>query len=141
MNIREEQLKKDIAKLEHLLMRKYNKKNYALEHIIVTSYDDILKNIYGEPTFVEDRIMSDDVYKIIEGLERNIIRNVCKFYNTNKDIMVNGFKSFEGIFDDKEYISYLPPFRISSMSKKDFMDLLFSYFSVYGNKIYNIVKK
>ena len=141
MNISEEQLRKDIAKLEHILMRKYNKKNYELEYIIIASYDDILKNIYGETTFVEDRIMSEDVYKIIEDLERNIIRNVCKFYNTNKDIMLNGFKSFESIFDDKEYISYLPPFEISSMSKKDFNELLLSYFSIYGDKIYNIVKK
>ena len=141
MNINEEQLKRDIAKLEHLLMRKYNKKNFAFEHIIASSYDDILKKIACETTYVEDRIFSEDVYKLVKELERSIVRNVCKFYNTNKDIMIKGFDSFEKIFDDKEYISYLPPFRISSMSEKDFNDLLLSYFSIYGDRVYKIVKK
>lgn len=141
MNINEEQLKRDIAKLEHLLMRKYDKKNYALEHVIAASYDDILKNIATETTFVEDRILSESVYKRIAELERNIVKNICRFYNANKEIMVKGFNSFESIFDDKEYISYLPPFRISSMSEKEFNELLLSYFSIYGNRIYKIVKK
>lgn len=141
MNINEEQLKRDIAKLEHLLKRKYNKKNFVFEHIIVSTYDDILKKIACETTYVEDRIFSEDVYKLIKEIERGIVRNVCKFYNTNKDIMIKGFDSFEKIFDDKEYISYLPPFRISSMSEKDFNDLLLSYFSIYGDKVYKIVKK
>lgn len=141
MNINEEQLRRDIAKLEHMLMRKFGKKNFAMEHIIAVSYDDILKNIATSTTFIEDRILSDSVYKKIEELEKNIVRNICKFYNANKDIMENGFDSFESIFDDKEYISYLPPFRISSMSERDFNELLLSYFSTYGDKVYNIVKK
>lgn len=141
MNINEEQLRRDIAKLEHMLRRKYDKKNFALEHVIASSYDDILKNIACDTTFVEDRLMTESVYKRIGELERNIVRSVCRFYNTNKEIMNKGFDNFEGIFDDKEYISYLPPFRISSMSEKAFTDLLLSYFSIYGDRVYKIVKK
>lgn len=142
MKINEQTLKKDIKKLEHQLCRNYGKKDFLYDFIIASSYDDILVNIGGQPTNVAERTLTPQVMERIEKLTDKTLVDVCKFFNTNREILHKGFESFEGMFTSTQDIIDNAPYHIlNKMKYEDFKELLLAYFSQYGNRIYGIVKK
>ena len=118
--------------------------------------NDIIKNDYGSYNFLNGLLANltgkmfhtDGVFynpkesKLM--FEKHYSKQVNKFINITNEyeeyflIMLSNFVS---ILEANEFncIDYIN--KVRKYSEKDFIDIIYSYFSTYGNKVYSIVKR
>lgn len=141
MEIDKERLTKEAEKIEKILVRKQNKKGYEFEFQNVDAYDQILMSI-GEPSTnaVEKIFTINQLVHINNAMDKGLIE-ICDFYNQNSNIIQSGLNNYEKILRKDDILAMTPTYELKNITFPMFKELLFEYYSQYGNNIYKIVKK
>ena len=141
MKINEERLTSETKKLEHILGRKQFKRGYENEFQNVAMYDEILYSIGATPTYASEKIFTTQQIEFINKMMDRGLYDLCAFYNQNRDIIQKGLTSYEKILRSDPVLEMSPTYQLQHISFPMFKELLFEYYSQYGNQIYKIVKK
>ena len=141
MKINEERLTSETKKLEQILGRKQFKRGYENEFQNVAMYDEILYSIGATPTYASEKIFSTHQIEFINKMMDRGLHDLCAFYNQNRDIIQKGLTSYERILRSDPVLEMAPTYQLQNISFPMFKELLFEYYSQYGNQIYKIVKK
>ena len=79
--------------------------------------------------------------KMLDRRRYKAINFFINFINENQETRIDLFSNFTHILDDLDF-QWIPFFDFNRRyNEKDFIDLILSYYSTYGDKYYNIVKK
>lgn len=119
--------KKDIIKADY---SKFYHLNSAYNALTGKGLDD--EQIFSNPTFY-----SNMLYK--ELLRSNY--NFCTFLDEHLENFDKMFQQYELMLDKVEFQDAFFPSCSRGYSYKDYMDILFSFYSTIGEKEYKIVKK
>ena len=141
MKINEERLTSETKKLEQILGRKQFKRGYENEFQNVAMYDEILYSIGATPTYASEKIFTTQQIEFINKMMDRGLYDLCAFYNQNRDIIQKGLTSYEKILRSDPVLEMAPTYQLQNISFPMFKELLFEYYSQYGNQIYKIVKK
>ena len=141
MKINEERLTSETKKLEQILGRKQFKRGYENEFQNVAMYDEILYSIGATPTYASEKIFTTQQIEFINKMMDRGLHDLCAFYNQNGDIIQKGLTSYERILRSDPVLEMSPTYQLQHISFPMFKELLFEYYSQYGNQIYKIVKK
>lgn len=141
MKINEGRLRSETKRLEQILGRKQFKRGYENEFQNVAMYDQILYSIGATPTYASEKIFTTQQIEFINKMMDRGIHDLCAFYNQNRDIIQKGLTSYEKILRSDPVLEMSPTYQLQHISFPMFKELLFEYYSQYGNQIYKIVKK
>lgn len=141
MKINEERLTSETKKLEQILGRKQFKRGYENEFQNIAMYDEILYSIGATPTYASEKIFTTQQIEFINKMMDRGLHDLCAFYNQNGDIIQKGLTSYERILRSDPVLEMSPTYQLQHISFPMFKELLFEYYSQYGNQIYKIVKK
>ena len=141
MKINEERLTSETKKLEQILGRKQFKRGYENDFQNVAMYDEILYSIGATPTYASEKIFTTQQIEFINKMMDRGLHDLCAFYNQNGDIIQKGLTSYEKILRSDPVLEMAPTYQLQNISFPMFKELLFEYYSQYGNQIYKIVKK
>lgn len=141
MKINEERLRSETKRLEQILGRKQFKRGYENEFQNVAMYDEILYSIGATPTYASEKIFTTQQIEFINKMMDRGLYDLCAFYNQNRDIIQKGLTSYEKILRSDPVLEMAPTYQLQHISFPMFKELLFEYYSQYGNQIYKIVKK
>ena len=141
MKINEERLTRETKRLEQVLGRKQFKRGYENEFQNVAMYDQILYSIGATPTYASEKIFTTQQIEFINKMMDRGLHDLCAFYNQNRDIIQKGLTSYEKILRSDPVLEMAPTYQLQHISFPMFKELLFEYYSQYGNQIYKIVKK
>ena len=141
MKINEERLRSETKRLEQILSRKQFKRGYENEFQNVAMYDEILYSIGATPTYASEKIFTTQQIEFINKMMDRGLYDLCAFYNQNRDIIQKGLTSYEKILRSDPVLEMSPTYQLQHISFPMFKELLFEYYSQYGNQIYKIVKK
>ena len=107
-----------------------------------TVLNDILGNISGK-MFPYDGMFYNpgETKQMMLKHQDQQLNRFINITNEYEDYILASLESMTNILDDAEhnFIGYIT--KVRKYSEKDFLDIIYSYYSTYGNKIYNIVKK
>ena len=93
--------------------------------------------------FVIDNIIKDyhRAQKMKIRDNQNTLNNYLKNFFNNRKLINDISTSYIKNFDQKQIQKYQYFKNLRHYSKQDFIDIILSYYSTFGNNIYNIVKK
>lgn len=141
MKINEERLTQETKRLEQILGRKQFKRGYENEFQNIAAYDQILYSIGANPTYASEKVFTTQQIEYINRMMDRGIHEVCDFYNQHREVVQNGLQSFEKALRSDNVLEMTPTYQLQNISFKTFKELLFEYYSQYGNQIYKIIKK
>ncbi len=118
------------------------------KNMIVNDYasllflNEIFAKLYNK-CFVLDNVIKDyeRAIKIKEKDNINSINNYLINIFTNKKVLYQISKNYINYFNNQKIGNYQYFKNLRNYSKEDFIDIILSYYSTFGDKIYNIVKK
>lgn len=116
-------------------MIRYNYGNFIL-------LNDVLGNISGK-MFSQSYIFPnfDDVQQYVDTFQYKDRLSFIDFICTNQDLIHNVFTNYGKLLDEMDF-RHLPFVeQVRRYSEKDFIDIILSYFSTYGDNYYKVAKK
>ncbi len=142
MQIDRERLLNDLTKARSSMVHASSRDD------VVFNYEgfDILNKVYGSLTGLQydtsKIFLANDYYNKL--LDKMYLKSMLYFYNYahhNSEEIKTIFKNYDDYMTEIGFIIY--PFynEMKKYNEKTFIDIILSYYSLYGNKIYNAVKK
>ena len=116
------------------------------KNMIVNDYasllflNEIFAKLYNK-CFVLDNVIKDyeRAIKIKEKDNINSINNYLINIFTNKKVLYQISKNYINYFNNQKIGNYQYFKNLRNYSKEDFIDIILSYYSTFGDKIYNIL--
>ncbi len=151
MNIDEERILKDLEYVKNRFLKSSNKKNIYYNYYNIILFEEIIKKLLTNEDIFKKLKSPYNLYNEEKERRNFITKEETKFnniINNNLDIFYSISTSYSNFFDnlyddyDMEKIEK-KNFNFNGyryFNESEFKDIILSYFSLYGNNIYNIAK-
>ena len=142
MEIDKKLLTKELEKIKYELSRKQSLKGFENEINNIDDYEQLLLFMGEIPKERFDSLMTTSKQMRSAKKSRKIaINEICDFINQNSEIIQKGFNNFEQMLSKDNTFQMAPTYNLKKINLKLLRELLFEYYSQYGDNIYKIIKK
>lgn len=142
MDINKQQLVDETRMLGNALYNGLSKDRIAREYSSFIALNSIINNLLG--MCLNTGIILEKYPNMVKFVNSEHERSLVNFYNRillEKDLFDDIFTNHAYVYNESEMMDYTCGGKLRGYSVSDAKDILLSYFSEYGNKIYKIVKK
>lgn len=142
MNINKDQLVGDTIKLGNELYKGISKDRLAREYPTFLSFNSIMHALFG--FHLSEDIIIKKHPNMVNFVRKQQEKSLNEFNSkilSEKEIYEKIFYLHSCIYRDSGIVSCACGGNFRNYSLNDLKDILFSYFSLYGNRVYQIVKK
>lgn len=142
MNINKQQLVDETAKLGNCLYDGMSFDRIGREWSSFLAMNSIIANLTGY--CLNHEIIFEDKPNTRKFIKMDTDRSLFNFYHkvlSEKDLYLELFRNYVVKYNDSEMMDLLLGGKFRGYSDKDAKDIIFSFFSQYGNKPYEVVKK
>ena len=142
MDIDKQQLLDESRMLGNALYNGLSKDRIAREYSAFIAFNSIVNHLLG--ICLNVGIILDKYPNMVRFVNNEHDRSLSNFYTRilrEKDLFEEVFCNHSFIYNESEMDNYTCGGKLRGYSVKDAKDIMLSYFSQYGNKVYSVVKR
>lgn len=142
MDINKQQLLDESRMLGNALYNGLSNDRIAREYSAFIAFNSIVNHLLG--ICLNVGIIIDKYPNMVKFVNNEHEKSLSNFYFrilSEKDLFEEVFCNHSFIYNESDMLTYTCGGKLRGYSVKDAKDILFSYFSQYGNRVYNIVKR
>ena len=142
MDINKQQLVDETRMLGNALYNGISRDRIAREYSTFITLNAIIRTLLGSHLNIEIILKKyPNIVKFVNNENNKSLQNFNSRVLREKDLFEEIFCNHAYIYNESDMLTYTCGGDFRRYSVSDAKDILFSYFSEYGNKVYQIVKK
>ena len=142
MDINKQQLVDETRMLGNAIYNGISRDRIAREYSTFITLNAIIRTLLGSHLNIEIILKKyPNIVKFVNNENNKSLQNFNSRVLREKDLFEEIFCNHAYIYNESDMLTYTCGGDFRRYSVSDAKDILFSYFSEYGNKVYQIVKK